>query len=148
MAQPRRVLPKKDIRAIPARPSPKSLPLEDATPHIASDPEIAPPPSDTNEARVPPVTEATWHAGPARDPQLDPVDPIDPVNAANPGGAVSEPSSWLQEEQIERKEPPGLSTTFFVILLIAVIALGALWITSVKLEVMSSPPGQVQTNTQ
>jgi hypothetical protein len=97
---------------------------------------MAAPASDTDIAREPLSTEATWHAGPERDPQLDPVDPINPANPANPAGPVSEP---VVNGGIEKGEPGGISTGLLLAIIAAIVAAGVIWFSLVDFNLMGGP---------
>ncbi len=104
-------------------------------PHTPVDAPIAPPPSDTEIAREPMSSEATWHAGPERDPQLDPVDAINPVNPANPAGPISEPVT-IQDLD---KEQSGISMGLVIGILVVAIAIAVFWFSAVDFNVMGGP---------
>lgn len=104
-------------------------------PHAAAEAPVAPPPSDTEIAREAMTTDATWHAGPERDPQLDPVDAINPVNPANPAGPISEPIT-IQDLD---KAQPGISMGVVIGVIIVVIAFAVFWFAAVDFNLMGGP---------
>jgi hypothetical protein len=121
-------------------------------PHLDNDPDNSRPTSDTDVGRMAsPVIEPPNPI--PRDPQLDPVDPIDPVNIANPAGAVSfNPSPDPRQPQYRQpkkaKEKGGMSMTAFALALVAVLAIGAIWMTMFRLDMMTTTPQQEQSKTQ
>jgi len=104
-------------------------------PHPPAEASVAPPPSDTEIPREAMTTDATWHAGPERDPQLDPVDPINPVNPANPAGAISEPVSVQDLD----KEHSGVSMGLMLGIIVVVVAVALFWFLAVDFDLMGGP---------
>jgi hypothetical protein len=130
------VNPKKtDAEPLEILSSEKKRPKKVFVPHVATEAPVAPPPSDTEIPREVVNTDATWRAGPARDPQLDPVDAINPVNVANPAGAISEPVS------IEglAKGRSGMSLGLVIGVIVVAIGLAIFWFLAVDFNLMGGP---------
>lgn len=104
-------------------------------PHPPVDAPVAPPPSDTEIAREAMTTDATWHAGPERDPQLDPVDAVNPVNPANPAGPISEPVTLRDLD----KEQSGISMGFVIGVIVVAMVFAIFWFSAVDFNIMGGP---------